>query len=64
MPPPPTLRVYLHGGMLRSARAGTFPAVAVLARAVEEQGWRVLFKPASPQAHDSLPPPASMHCFT
>lgn len=43
--------------MLRSARAGTFPAMAVLARAVESRGWRVLFEPASPQAHQSEPPP-------
>jgi len=43
--------------MLRSARAGTFPAMAVLARAVEAQGWRVSFEPASPQAHQTEPPP-------
>ncbi|PAU97049.1 hypothetical protein CK240_11025 [Paracoccus salipaludis] len=57
MPPPPTLRVYLHGHMLRTARAGTFPAMAVLARTVEAQGWRVLFERASAQAQDSPPPP-------
>lgn len=57
MPAPPTLRIYLHGGMLRTARAGNFPAMAVLARAVEAQGWRVSFKGASPAAHDSEPPP-------
>lgn len=43
--------------MLRNARAGTFPAMAVLARAVEERGWRVLFEPASPQAQRAGPPP-------
>lgn len=57
MPPPPTLRVHLHGHMLRTARAGTFPAMAVLARAVQAQGWRVLFEPASAQAQDGPPPP-------
>ena len=31
--------------------------MAVLARAVEAQGWRVLFEPASAQAQDSPPPP-------
>ncbi|MBB1492570.1 MULTISPECIES: hypothetical protein [unclassified Paracoccus (in: a-proteobacteria)] len=53
----PTLRVHLHGGMLRNARAGTFPAMAVLARAVEAQGWRVSFEPASPEAYQTAPPP-------
>lgn len=57
MPQPPTLRVYLHGHMLRTARAGTFPAMAALARAVAAQGWRVRFERASAQAHDSPPPP-------
>lgn len=57
MPPPPTLRVYLHGHMLRTARAGTFPAMAVLARTVQAQGWRVVFEHAFPQAQDHPPPP-------
>lgn len=57
MTAPPTLRVYLHGGMLHTARAGSFPAMATLARAVEAQGWRILFERASPQAHDAAPPP-------
>lgn len=52
----PTLRVYLHGHMLRSARAGSFPAMAVLARAVQGRGWRISFDAASPQAHDAEPP--------
>lgn len=43
--------------MLRTARVGTFPAMAVLARTVEAQGWRVLFERASAQAQDSPPPP-------
>lgn len=53
----PTLRVYLHGSMLRSARAGTFPAMAVLQAAVESRGWRVAFEPAGPAAQQ-VPPPA------
>src|SRR5690606_38887834 len=52
----PTLRVHLHGHMLASARAGSFPAMAVLADAVRAQGWRVAFAPAS-DAPDPEPPP-------
>lgn len=52
----PTLRVHLHGQMLASARAGSFPAMAVLAETVRAQGWRVAFEPAS-AAPDPEPPP-------
>ncbi len=52
----PTLRVHLHGHMLASARAGSFPAMAVLADAVRAHGWRVAFAPAS-DAPDPEPPP-------
>lgn len=53
----PTLRVHLHGEMLRTARAGTFPFMALLERTVRAQGWAVAFEPAGPAAHDNPPPP-------
>ena len=53
----PTLRVYLHGHMLQTARAGTFPVMAVLQRTVEAQGWTVAFERASGQAPETPPPP-------
>ena len=59
----PTLRVYLHGDMLRTARAGTFPAMALLARTIEAQGWRISFERAGPAAHDTPPPPGDYALF-
>lgn len=59
----PTLRVYLHGGMLKTARAGTFPFMALLARTMESQGWRVSFERANPAAHDTPPPPGDYALF-
>lgn len=61
--PTPTLRVYLHGDMLRTAREGTFPAMALLARTMAAQGWRVSFDRASPAAHDTAPPPGDYAMF-
>ena len=59
----PTLRVYLHGGMLKTARAGTFPFMALLSRTMQAAGWQVSFERASPAAHATPPPPGDYALF-
>lgn len=51
----PTLRAYLDGSMLETARAGTFPFMRVLADAVRGAGWAVEWRdaaePVDPDGH-------------
>ncbi|MTH65231.1 hypothetical protein [Paracoccus shanxieyensis] len=51
----PTLRVYLEGSMLRTARDGSFPFMAVLQAAVQAQGWRVEWLQTGPAARADAP---------
>ncbi|SMO72134.1 hypothetical protein [Paracoccus laeviglucosivorans] len=50
-----TLRIYLEGSMLRTARDGTFPFMAVLEKAVHAAGWRVEWHQSDPAARASAP---------
>ncbi|PZO67298.1 MAG: hypothetical protein DI498_02850 [Paracoccus denitrificans] len=55
MSKPETLRVYLEGQMLENARAGRFPFLAHLERAVTDKGWRVEWLAAGPDARAKAP---------
>lgn len=54
-----TLRIYLDGSMLRTARDGSFPFMRVLQGAVQDAGWRVEWH----QAGDAIPDDGSYALF-
>ncbi len=51
----PILRIYLHGNMLDTSRAGTFNFMNVLKAAVEGAGWQVEYHETGPQSRRQAP---------
>ncbi|HRO15287.1 MAG TPA: hypothetical protein PLL33_09635, partial [Paracoccus sp. (in: a-proteobacteria)] len=62
MPTAPLLNVHLEGSMLETARAGTFPFMALLQRTVEGAGWRVAWRDAG-QDRGPVRPEAGSHAL-